>query len=190
MDLFKKHNSKIAGQIGLISIDDKILNVFEPNAATAKQRINLLEKLIKIGIKMSARCDPMIPGVTDTNEQLQNLFSTIAETGCKEAAVSFLFLRPAITASFKKNIADVNLLNQILKPFSKNVHLPIGIKNSIGTVLPIEIRKFAFEKIIKIANNFGVKTHICGCKNHDITTNTCYITRQFNSQKSLFQIND
>lgn len=189
IDLFKKHNSKIAGQIGLISVDDKILNVFEPNAANAKQRINQLKNIIKIGVQMSVRCDPMIYGLTDTKEQLKNLFSAIAETGCKEAAVSFLFLRPAITASFKKKITDLNFLNQILKPFSGNISLPIGIKNSIGTVLPIEIRKLAFEKIIKIANDFGVKTHICGCKNRDITTDSCYITRQSNFQKSLFQTN-
>jgi DNA repair photolyase len=189
IDLFKKHNTKIAGQIGLISVDDKILKVFEPNAAIAKQRINQLERLIKIGVQMSVRCDPMIYGLTDTKEQLQNLFSTIAETGCKEAAVSFLFLRPAIIASFKKNITDVNFLNQILKPFSGNTSLSIGIKNSIGTVLPNEIRKLAFEKIIKIANDFGVKTHICGCKNCDVTTDSCYITRQLSFQKSLFKTN-
>jgi DNA repair photolyase len=189
IDLFKKYNSKIAGQIGLISVDDKILKVFEPNAATAKQRINQLERLIKIGISMSIRCDPMISGVTDTNEQLQNLFSVIAGTGCKEAAVSFLFLRPAITASFKTNVKDVIFLNKILKPFSQNVHLTIGNNNSRGTVLTIETRKLAFEKIIKIANDFGIKIHVCGCKNRDITDESCNITRRLNFQKSLFYTN-
>jgi DNA repair photolyase len=177
-DLFKKHSLKITGQIGLISVDEKILNILEPNAANIYQRLKQFEKLVKIGVKMSARCDPMVYGLTDTSEQLQNLFSAVAKTGCKEAAVSFLFLRPAITASLKKNIVDENILNEILNPFSKSIRLPIGIKNSTGTILPMEIRKSAFEKIKKIASNFGVKTHICGCKNRDITEETCYITRR------------
>lgn len=177
-DLFKKHSSKIAGQIGLISIDENILSIFEPNAANLSQRINQLKKLIEIGIKMSVRCDPMIHGITDTDEQLQKLFSMIAKTGCKEAAISFLFLRPAITASLKKHITNISLLNKILEPFSKNVCLSIGIKNSTGIFLPVEIRKSAFEKITKIAHNFGVALHVCGCKNCDITSESCYITRE------------
>ncbi len=188
-DLFKKHSSKIAGQTGLISVDENILNIFEPDAANAFQRVKQLEKLIKIGIKMSVRCDPMVYGITDTDEQLQNLFSMIAKTGCKEAAVSFLFLRPAITASLKKNIHDIALLNRLLESFSKTVCLPIGTKNSTGAFLPVENRKSAYEKIGKIAHDFGISTHICGCKNCDITSESCYITRERKGyQPHLFKI--
>lgn len=186
VDLFKRHSSKIAGQIGLISVDARILDVFEPFAVNITQRIKQLERLVKIGIKMSVRCDPMIHGITDTSRQLQDLFSMVAKTGCKEAAVSFLFLRPAIMASLKRDITDMDLLNKILSPFSKSICLPIGIKNSIGTVLPLEIRKSAFKRIEKVAKNFGIKTHICGCKNCDITSESCHITRELDSQESLF----
>jgi len=185
--LFEKHSSKIAGQIGLISVDKKILNMFEPNAANLHQRLKQLKNLVEIGIKVSVRCDPMIYGLTDTSMQLQSLFSAVAKTGCKEAAVSFLFLRPAIAASLKKNIVEANILNEILKPFSKSVCLPIGIKNSTGTVLPVEIRKSAFERISKIADSFGIRIYICGCKNCDITTENCCITRETeNYQTHLF----
>jgi hypothetical protein len=178
LELFKKHSSKIAGQIGLISVDEKILNIFEPNTANLHQRLKQLRNLVELGIKISVRCDPMIYGLTDTNSQLQSLFSAVAETGCKEAAVSFLFLRPAIAASLKKNIVEANILNEILKPFSKSVCLPIGIKNSTGTILPVEIRKSAFERISKIADSFGIRIHICGCKNCDITAENCRIARE------------
>ncbi len=177
LELFEKHSSKIAGQIGLIAVDDKILSIIEPNAARAQKRLEQLERLIKIGVKMSARCDPMIYGFTDTNEQLQDLFSAIAKTGCRETAVSFLFLRPAITSGLKKSIRDKNLLDKILEPFSGGVRLPIGLKNSTGTVLPLVVRKTSFERIRKIADSYGISIHICGCKNRDITDETCYITQ-------------
>lgn len=186
-DLFEKHHSKIAGQIGLTSIDDKILSIIEPAAAKASERLHQLESLIKIRIKMSVRCDPLIHGFTDTDEQCDRLFSAVAETGCKEAAISFLFLRPAIVSSLKKNIADVGLLDKILKPFSEGVNLPIGLKNSTGKMLPLEVRRSSIEKIRKIANNYGIRIHICGCKNSDITNESCYITRELeNSQGRLF----
>jgi DNA repair photolyase len=175
--LFEKHNSKIAGQIGLAATDDKILNIIEPNAAKAQERFAQIEKLVKIGVRMSARCDPMIHGFTDTDEQLHSLFSTIARTGCREAAVSFLFLRPAIISSLKNGITDKKLLDKILEPFSGGVRLPIGLKNSMGTFLPLDVRKSSFERIKKIANNYDIRIYICGCKNRDITDGTCYITR-------------
>jgi DNA repair photolyase len=176
-ELFEKYHSKIAGQIGLVAVDDSILSIIEPNAAKAQKRLEQLEKLIRIGVKMSARCDPLIHGFTDTDEQLQDLFSAVAKTGCKESAVSFLFLRPVIISSLKKSIANKNILNKILEPFSESVHLPIGMKNSMGTSLPLHIRKLSFERIKKIANNYDIKIHICGCKNRDITNESCYITR-------------
>lgn len=176
-DLFEKYCLKIAGQIGLIVVDNKILSIIEPNAAKAQKRLEQLERLIKIGVKMSVRCDPMIYEVTDTDELLQDLFSSIAKTGCREAAVSYLFLRPAIITGLKKGIADKNLLDKILGPFSENVRLPIGLKNSMGTTLPLAVRKSGLERIRTIAGSYNIRIHICGCKNRDITDETCYITR-------------
>lgn len=176
-ELFEKHCSKIAGQIGLIAVDDEILSIIEPAASKVQERLKQLARLIRIGVKMSARCDPLIYGVTDEDEQLHSLFSAIARTGCRETAVSFLFLRPAIISGLKKSITDKNLLYKILEPFSEGVRLPIGLKNSMGTVLPLAVRKLSFERIKKIANNYDIRIHICGCKNRDITDETCYITR-------------
>jgi len=184
--LFEKYHSKIAGQIGLTTIDDKILNVIEPAAANAQERLNQLKLLIEMGVKMSVRCDPIIHGFTDADEQLYSLFSAVAETGCKEAAVSFLFLRAAIVSSLKNNIADTGLLYKILEPFSKGANLPVGLKNSTGKMLPLEIRISSIARIKKIANDYGIRIHICGCKNSDITNENCYITRELeNSQNNL-----
>ncbi|HBG28705.1 MAG: hypothetical protein A2Y10_12185 [Planctomycetes bacterium GWF2_41_51] len=185
-ELFNEHPSKIFGHIGLITVEEKILKIFEPGAASPPVRLNQLERLTKMGIEMSVRCDPIIHGLTDSDEQLQKLFSAIANTGCKRVSISFLFLRPAIISSFKQNISDKETLDKILKPYSANNILPIGL-SSKGTVLPPEIRKAGFEKIEKIAAGFGITTRICGCKNNDITTQKCYLTREImNSPKLLF----
>ncbi len=185
-ELFGKHNSKIAGQISLVAVDDGILRIIEPNAARAEERLAQLEKLIKIGVKMSVRCDPMIYGFTDADEQLRALFSAVARVGCRESAVSFLFLRYAIISNLKRNITDRNILNRILKPFSENVCLPIGLKNSMGMTLPLAVRKSSFERIRRTANDYGIEIHICGCKNSDITDGTCYITRSLSKEAQLF----
>jgi len=61
------------------------------------------------------------------------------------------------------------------------------LKNSTGKMLPLEVKRLSFERIRKIAYNYGIRIHICGCKNSDITNESCYITRkQEKSQDYLF----
>jgi hypothetical protein len=113
----------------------------------------------------------------DSAQQIEDLFTAASKTGCKEIAIGFLFLRPAITKSLKQNISDKELLNRILKPYSKPIQLPIGMKNSNGKMLPTKVRKTIFAKIQKIADRHSISIHICGCKNPDITSENCYIIR-------------
>lgn len=177
--LFAEHNNQVCGQIGLTSVDDTIRKNFEPKTASVSEKLRTMKYLVEIGVIIGARADPLIYGVMDSDQAMNDLFSAIAETGVKEVAVNYLFLRPAIKESIRKSITDRELLSKVLEPYSKGPILPIGLKNSKGVALPKEMRKKAFERIKKIALDFGLSLHVCGCKNSDITTESCNITREF-----------
>ena len=129
-----------------------------------------MKNLAEVGVTTGTRSDTLVYGVTDSDSFLINLFTAIVKTGVKKVAVNYLFLRPAIKESVKKNMSDRKLLAKVLEPYSNGVKLPIGLKNSQGVALPKEIRKKAFERIKNIASEFELSVHICGCKNLDITT--------------------
>ena len=177
IDLFAKSNRLVCAQIGLTTTDDKIRKIFEPNAASVSDRMSSIRKLVTVGVQASVRADPLIYGVTDSDESLANLFSSISRIGIDEVAISYLFLRPSIRKSIEKNISDNELLRKLFMPYSGGVTVPIGMKNSCGVVLPKEVRESAFARIKKIAAKFGIVINICGCKNPDITTQYCNITR-------------
>jgi DNA repair photolyase len=179
LKLFAEHINLVCGQIGLTSVDDNIRKIFEPKTASVSDKLTTMKKLVEIGVTTGARADPIIYGVMDSDKQLSDLFSAIAKTGVKEVAVNYLFLRPAIKESIRKNLTDRKLLSEVLEPYSEGPMLPIGLKNSKGVALPRETRKKAFERIKDIAMDFGLSIHICGCKNSDITTESCNITRAF-----------
>ncbi|HUT30693.1 MAG TPA: hypothetical protein VMX13_12935, partial [Sedimentisphaerales bacterium] len=62
-----------------------------------------------------------------------------------------------------------------------------GTGNSAGVALPADIRNQLYEHIRKIALQFGISVHICGCKNNDITSESCRITKpQSSDQIGLF----
>jgi len=185
--LFARFNNLVCGQIGLTCVDDSIRKIFEPGAASISDRLRNLQNLVEIGITAGARADPLIYGIMDSDKALSNLFSAIARTGAKEAAINYLFLRPAIKESIRKNVTDKELLSKLLNPYRKGVKLPIGLKNSFGVALPREIREKTFERIKNLADGFGVSIHICGCKNSDITLESCNITRALHpAQLSMF----
>ena len=145
------------------------------------------QRLVEIGVTTGARADPLVYGIMDSDELLCDLFSAISETDVKEIAIGYLFLRPAIRKSLERNIKDKQLLCGLLKPYSEGTTLAIGMKNSQGLALSKEIREKVFERIRSIASDFDVSIHICGCKNSDITTESCHITRPAHApQPQLF----
>ncbi len=185
--LFARHCNLVCGQIGLTSVDDSIRRIFEPKTASVSEKLATMRKLVGIGVTTGARADPLIYGIMDLDESLNDLFSEIAKTGVKEIAVNYLFLRPAIKEGIKKNVTDKELLSKMLTPYRNGIKLPIGLKNSSGVALPKEIRENAFRRIRNIAESFGLSIHICGCKNSDITPESCNITRLSKpSQLTLF----
>ncbi|RLC61063.1 MAG: hypothetical protein DRI01_09110 [Chloroflexi bacterium] len=175
--LFSKYCNLVCAQVGLTCVDDNIRKIFEPRTANVSEKRSTLQKLVEIGVTTGARADPLVYGVMDSDKSLSALFSAISEVGVKEIAIGYLFLRPAIRKSLERNIKNEQLLCELLKPYSEGISLPIGMKNSQGLTLPKQIREKAFERIKNAALNFGVSVHICGCKNSDITTESCHITR-------------
>ena len=185
--LFTGYSNLVSAQVGLTCVDDNIRKIFEPRTASVSEKLSTLRKLVEIGVTTGARADPLVYSVMDSDKSLSNLFSAISEVGVKEIAIGYLFLRPAIRKSLEKNVKDKQLLYKLLKPYSDGTTLAIGMKNSQGLALPKEIREKAFERIRSIASDFDVSIHICGCKNSDITTESCHITRPAHTpQPQLF----
>ena len=185
--LFANHNELVCCQIGLTTTNDSLRKIFEPATASVTEKVESLQKLREIGITTSVRADPLVYGLMDYQDSLKQLFNCIADVGIKEIAVSYLFLRPAIKKSLERNLKDKMLLQKILQPYSKSKAIRIGLNNSKGYVLPEAMRVESFRKIRNIASDFGLSVHICGCKNSDITTESCRIIRLVsNSQRTLF----
>ena len=175
--LFARHSNLVCAQVGLTCVDNDIRKIFEPGTASVPDKLSTLQNLVGIGVAAEARADPLIYGIMDSNKSLTDLFFAIIKTGITEVSINYLFLRPAIKESVKKNIRDKKLLGKLLKSYATGPKIPIGMKNSQGVALPKEIREKAFEQIKNIASDFGLSIHICGCKNSDITTESCNLTK-------------
>ena len=73
-DLLSKVPSTVA--LTITTEDDNIAKLIEPNAPTPSQRLRAAQDLIKAGIPVSVRIDPIIPSV---NDQQQKLIATLGK---------------------------------------------------------------------------------------------------------------
>lgn len=189
-DLFAKRPELVAGQVGLTTLDAQLNAAIEPHAAPAERRLNDLGRLVDIGVTASMRADPLIHGVTDLHDGLNDLFLEAKRRSVRDVTASYLFLRPAIIGSLRRSIHDEVLLEKILKPFSHAGRTGFKAHGSVsgGTSLPVETRQAELDRVRRLAERHGLALRICGCKNGDITTTKCHLTNLTVTARALKRI--
>ena len=175
MELLLNHADKVRAQVGIITLDENIQRMFEPNAASLKARIEQMTKLIAGGIAVEARLDPILPGLTDTPDVLNSLFSTLAKAGVRRAAASVLFLRPSVVESLKRNLGNEKILQTLLSFYQDAKRLAIHAEHSSVIALPSARREEIYGRARSAAEKVGIELLICACKNPDLAHDTCNI---------------
>ncbi len=191
--LLATHAPLVQGRIGMISLDPGIAAAFEPFAAPPEVRLAQAAELIRLGMPVEARLDPILPGVTDSAESLESLCAALANIGVRTLAASVLFLRPAVVGSLRRRVEDKPMLGRLLNLFVGSEHLAIHAGNSRVRALPASARLEIMERLKSIACRYGMKVLVCACKNPDISSGSCHISGRWppavreSSQLGLFQ---
>jgi|WetSurMetagenome_2_1015567.scaffolds.fasta_scaffold39610_3 DNA repair photolyase len=183
IDLFARHVGQVSGQVGITTLEAGLAATLEPGAAEPAARVASLGALSRAGVHVSVRADPLVHGVMDTEESFAAVLAAAQARSVREVAASFLFLRPAIAAALRRHIADATLLDQVLTPYRQGVRFRLRGGQGSGLALPEAVRREAFARLRKIAEKRGMTLHVCGCKNPDLTDESCHISRTAGSER-------
>jgi DNA repair photolyase len=169
-ELFGRYPGKVRVQVGITTLDDTIRETLEPRAATVEQRLANLELLLKYGVGVEARLDPLVPGLTDTPESLTPLIDELARRGVKRASASFLFLRTGV-----KLPADLAWGRWTAKEMKRLYTEKVDDFCSGGKItLPSPLyRRARYNDIKAQAALRGLAVRLCRCKNADMTEDCC-----------------
>jgi DNA repair photolyase len=167
--LFKKHHKLVQAHIGITTLNSRIQSLIEPHAATPKIRLRNIISLANIGILPEIRLDPLLPGLTDSTLNLEPLFKDLNRLGIKSAGINYLFLRPAIYKNIRKALAHTKALNRISMAFYNSIDLNLLADRSTVKALNLHFRVKQYKRISLLAEKYGIRTHLCGCKNPDVT---------------------
>lgn len=176
MALFEQYRDCVYVQVGLTTTDDTIRQLLEPAAPSVSVRIATLANLAKRGIPFDLRADPLIPELTDSNENLTELFRAANAAGTTSVAASYLFIRPASLGSMKPlKHGDWSFLDVYRRRYTQTIENYCG-KSSIR-VAETAYRRERYERMSALAVDNGLALRLCRCKNPDVTDMCCHPQR-------------
>ena len=95
VDLLQRihERSSLSIHVSLISARADLLRRLEPWAPPPRVRIEVMRRLVKAGLEVWIGVAPVLPGITDAEEDLDDLLSRAAAAGVRHLFHNVLFLR-------------------------------------------------------------------------------------------------
>jgi DNA repair photolyase len=163
--LFSEFPAKVFAQIGITTVDERLQNALEPGAALPSQRLEAIENLTRIGIPVRARLDPLVPDLTDTDENLVALMAELEKRQVRSIAASYLFLRPAFAQQLFETLRPCAVEVNPAQTWSWH-RLADGVGG--GQMIALADRQDRFARLGTLAAKHGMELHVCACKNPDL----------------------
>jgi DNA repair photolyase len=86
----------------ITTLDEGVRRVFEPRSSPISARLEALAKLSQAGIKTWCFCGPLLPLLSDSEDQMDALFRELAQTGVSHIIVDSMKLSGAIGGRVKR----------------------------------------------------------------------------------------
>jgi DNA repair photolyase len=151
-DLLCKVPSTVA--LTITSNDDNLAKFIEPHAPLPSQRIKATQDLIKAGIPVSVRIDPIIPLVNDEPQSMQSFIATLSSIGVKHLTCSTYKAKPD---SWIRLVQAMPKIAEKIKPW----YFQHGEKIRGSTLLPKELRFKILKNVRDLADANNMKFGVC-----------------------------
>jgi DNA repair photolyase len=87
------------------TLDPEVWRTTEPGTAPPRQRLRALSRLVDAGIKAGVGMAPILPGLSDRPEQLEEVVRAAREAGATSIWANLLYLRPGTRDHFLQALA-------------------------------------------------------------------------------------
>src|SRR5579863_1039528 len=93
-------NNRLFVNITITTMSVDLARILEPRAPRPDLRLEAMQKLNRAGIAAGVICAPVLPGITDSPQDLETLVRATAQAGGKYIYANSLFLKPCSSAVF------------------------------------------------------------------------------------------
>ena len=82
------------------TLDEAVWRATEPGAPHPRRRVDAVRALSEAGIRTGVLVAPVLPGVSDSDEQLRETVTACVEAGARSVTSIMLHLRPGVREHF------------------------------------------------------------------------------------------
>ncbi|MCF3109638.1 hypothetical protein LL912_12735 [Niabella sp. CC-SYL272] len=153
-DLDGRINHKALVTFSFSTIEDRIAHIFEPGATPPSKRINALALALEKGLFSGVSLMPLLPFITDTAVQLEQLFQTFKVVGAN-------YLLPSTLTLFGSDPSDSKTL--VLRAVEKQYpHLLVKYRQffQYGSQMPLYYRKAFVEKMEAMCRKYELQSRL------------------------------
>jgi DNA repair photolyase len=128
------------------TIDLEVWRRTEPSTAPPQQRLRAVSRLVDAGVRASVGMAPILPGISDSPEQLAAVVRAAREAGACGVWANVLFLRPGTREHFMASLARdwPELVPAYEKLYARRAYLPAAETKPVRS------------QVAELARSFGI----------------------------------
>jgi DNA repair photolyase len=119
--------------ISLPTLDEDVWRTTEPGTAPPQSRLEAIRRLSDAGIDVGVGMAPILPGLSDRPEQLEEVVRAAKDAGARIVWANVLYLKPGIREHFLQHLAEdwPDYVARYEQLFAGRAYLPASVTGPI-----------------------------------------------------------
>jgi DNA repair photolyase len=129
--------NRFSVHVTITTTDTNLARILEPRAPRPDLRFKAVEKLVAAGIHTSVNCAPVLPGITDSPQELAKVVRAAAAVKARSVAAIPLFLKPCSEKIFMPFLEEnfSHLVAMYKKRYADGAFLPAEYTKRISALV-------------------------------------------------------
>jgi DNA repair photolyase len=135
IDVLQEATTRVAVNVSvsLPTLDEDVWRTTEPGTAPPRSRLEAIRRLSDAGIDVGVGMAPILPGLSDRPEQLEEVVRAAKDAGARIVWANVLYLKPGIREHFLRHLAEdwPDHVARYEQLFASRAYLPTGVTGPI-----------------------------------------------------------
>jgi DNA repair photolyase len=166
LDVLRVHANRVKVTVSLTTLDRALQRALEPLTAPPRLRLKTIQALRAAGVACNAALEPLIPGVTDTRENLMPVLEALAIAGIRQVSVGYLVLTRRNERHLQQALRPMGLDSMVWDEYAHGPMLRSEGGPS-GRYLPRSRRQHGYAVLMAMAAGLGMRISVNALTNPD-----------------------
>ncbi len=124
---------EVSVNVSVPTLDNEVWRATEPGTAPPRQRLRVVRRLIEAGIHVSVAMAPILPGLSDRPEQLEEVVREARAAGANGIWANLLHLKPGTREHFLDALSRdwPDQLERYERLYAGRAYLPASLSNPV-----------------------------------------------------------